>query len=99
MLRNSGSHQPSVTITVNGSPHTVPAGVSVAAALFGLSDDRHFCRSRPENSGEDEPRGPYCLMGVCFDCLVEIDGVPDRQSCLAVVEEGMNIRVNKDERP
>ena len=70
-----------------------------AAALFTLSDDRCFCRSRPENGEGAEPRGPYCLMGVCFDCLAEINGIPDTQSCLAVVEDGMSIRLNKDGRP
>ena len=38
-----------------------------------------------------ELRAPYCLMGVCFECLVEIDGVPNQQGCLAQVREGMRI--------
>jgi predicted molibdopterin-dependent oxidoreductase YjgC len=38
------------------------------------------------------PRAPYCMMGVCFDCLMEIDGVPNRQACLVPVAEGMRIR-------
>jgi NADH dehydrogenase/NADH:ubiquinone oxidoreductase subunit G len=32
------------------------------------------------------------MMGVCFDCLVEIDGVPNQQACLTAVREGMVIR-------
>ena len=32
------------------------------------------------------------MMGVCFECLVEIDGVPNRQSCLIPVREGMTVR-------
>jgi NADH dehydrogenase/NADH:ubiquinone oxidoreductase subunit G len=32
------------------------------------------------------------MMGVCFECLVEIDGVPARQSCLVPVREGMSIK-------
>ena len=35
---------------------------------------------------------PYCLMGVCFECLMEIDGEPDVQSCLVTVREGMVVR-------
>jgi predicted molibdopterin-dependent oxidoreductase YjgC len=31
-------------------------------------------------------------MGACFDCLVEIDGVPNRQACMVVVEEAMQVR-------
>jgi NADH dehydrogenase/NADH:ubiquinone oxidoreductase subunit G len=32
------------------------------------------------------------MMGVCFDCLVEVDGAPNRQACLTPVREGMVIR-------
>ncbi|TPL02144.1 MULTISPECIES: (2Fe-2S)-binding protein [unclassified Mesorhizobium] len=38
------------------------------------------------------PRAPYCLMGVCFDCLVTVDGVQNRQSCLIEVRQGMDVR-------
>ncbi len=38
------------------------------------------------------PRAPYCMIGNCFDCLVEIDGQPNRQACLEPVREGMRIR-------
>jgi hypothetical protein len=31
------------------------------------------------------------MMGVCFECLVEVDGVPSRQSCLVAVREGMKV--------
>ena len=37
------------------------------------------------------PRLPYCMMGVCFDCLAEIDGVANRQSCMVTVAPGMRI--------
>ena len=36
--------------------------------------------------------GHTCLMGVCFECLMEIDGEPDVQSCLVTVREGMVVR-------
>ena len=36
------------------------------------------------------PRAPYCMMGACFECLVEIDGVV-RQACMLEVSEGMRI--------
>ena len=44
------------------------------------------CRTTPVTGA---PRAPYCLMGVCFDCLVTIDGVGNRQACLVPVREGM----------
>lgn len=37
-------------------------------------------------------RGPYCMMGVCFECLVEIDGMPNRQACMIAVTEGIDVR-------
>ena len=36
-------------------------------------------------------RGPYCMMGVCFDCLVTIDGHPNQQACMVRVHDGMRI--------
>ncbi|OGQ78653.1 MAG: hypothetical protein A2289_02095 [Deltaproteobacteria bacterium RIFOXYA12_FULL_58_15] len=76
-----------VTVVLDGLPIHVPAGTTVAAALLG-HDDGHFCLS----TADGERRGPHCLMGVCFECLVEIDGVKDRQACLEPVREGMRVR-------
>ena len=74
----------SVTIVFEGRPLRVPAGITVAAALLvgGVSEFRSSVVG-------GVPRAPYCMMGVCFECLVEIDGVPARQSCLIPVREGM----------
>lgn len=44
------------------------------------------------------PRGPYCMMGVCFECLVEIDGVGHQQACLVPVRSGMSIKREKAKR-
>ena len=41
---------------------------------------------------EVSPRGPFCMMGVCFDCLVEVDGVPNVQGCMTLVSDGMQVR-------
>jgi predicted molibdopterin-dependent oxidoreductase YjgC len=76
-----------VTVTFEGEPFEVPAGISVAAALLGHTDE-HFCHS----AAEDDERAPYCLMGVCFECLVEIDGVKNRQACLEPVFDGMQVK-------
>ena len=76
-----------VTVTFDGESLTVPAGITVAAALLGHNDD-HFCRS----AAAGEERAPYCLMGVCFECLVEIDGLKNRQACLEPVYEGMSVK-------
>ena len=36
-------------------------------------------------------RAPYCMMGVCFECLMEIDGIENTQGCMTPVREGMRI--------
>ncbi|HWL27380.1 MAG TPA: (2Fe-2S)-binding protein [Burkholderiaceae bacterium] len=76
-----------VNLTFNGQLRRVPAGISVAAALLGSGEMR--LRSSPVSGA---PRAPYCMMGVCFECLVEIDGVPNRQGCLISVQDGMQVR-------
>jgi D-hydroxyproline dehydrogenase subunit gamma len=79
--------RPTVTVTVEGREIGVPAGVSAAAALLLAGVD-----SIRETPVTGAPRAPYCLMGVCFDCLAEIDGTPNRQSCVVTVRPGMVIR-------
>lgn len=37
------------------------------------------------------PRGPYCMMGSCFECLVRINGVADRQGCIVEIADGMTV--------
>ena len=75
-----------VTLIVDGRRIEARAGDSVAAAL--LAAGIAICRTTPVSGAA---RGPYCLMGVCFDCLVVVDGVPNRQACMLRVREGMRI--------
>jgi predicted molibdopterin-dependent oxidoreductase YjgC len=75
-----------VTILVDGSPVAARAGDSVAAALLGAGVQAF--RSTPVSRA---PRGPFCMMGTCFDCVVTIDGQRNVQACLARVVEGMRI--------
>nr|WP_314580173.1 (2Fe-2S)-binding protein [uncultured Pseudomonas sp.] len=82
-----------VSLTFNEQTFEVPAGTSVAAAL--LMSGIHRFRATPVS---EAPRAPYCMMGVCFECLVEIDGVPNRQSCLIDVAQGMRIRSQEGAR-
>jgi predicted molibdopterin-dependent oxidoreductase YjgC len=76
-----------VTILIEGDPVEVAAGDTVAAAVLGAG--LASVRTTPVSG---TPRAPYCLMGVCFDCLMEIDGIPNRQSCMVRVQEGMQVR-------
>jgi predicted molibdopterin-dependent oxidoreductase YjgC len=75
-----------ITVTIDGRAVTARAGDTVAATM--LAAGMRSCRTTPIS---DTPRGPYCMMGVCFECLVTIDGVGNRQGCLVPVHEGMRI--------
>lgn len=81
-----------VTIVVDGQHLKVPSGISVAAAVLGHAHEGPGIRACARHPLNGEGRAPYCLMGVCFECLMEIDGTPNVQSCLVPVAEGMVIR-------
>lgn len=61
-------------------------GETVAAALLA-NGAGHF-RTTPVGA---QPRAAYCMMGVCFECLVTIDGRPNRQACMTTVADGMTV--------
>ncbi len=82
-----------VMISVDGAAVPARAGDTVAATL--LAAGIHECRTTPASGA---PRAPYCLMGVCFDCLVTIDGVGNRQACLTRVAEGMAVETQRGAR-
>ena len=84
----------SVAITFDGRPLRVPAGASVAAALLAAGVERF--RTTPVSGAA---RAPYCMMGVCFECLVTIDGIGNRQGCLIAIEDGMQVKTQKGARP
>ena len=75
-----------VRVTVNGADLQCRQGDSVAAALF--AGGMQACR---DTAVGEVPRGPYCMMGVCYDCLVTIDGQANQQGCMTAVREGMKI--------
>jgi len=77
---------PAVAARFDGEPLLAPAGVSVAAAL--LADGRTAWRTTREGA----QRGLFCGIGVCFDCLVEIDGESGQRACMIPLAEGMEIR-------
>lgn len=79
-----------VTVEIDGQAHQVPTGISVAAAvlLCGLKKNR----LTPVSGA---PRLPYCMMGVCFDCMMQIDGVPNQLACQILVSEAMKIEVQQ----
>ncbi|WP_407051587.1 (2Fe-2S)-binding protein [Methyloraptor flagellatus] len=83
----------SVRIFVEGTAVEAREGDTVSAALLASGLD--VARATAVSGA---PRLPYCMMGVCFDCLVTIDGVGNRQGCLVPVAEGMQIEIQKGKR-
>jgi predicted molibdopterin-dependent oxidoreductase YjgC len=82
-----------IEITIDGHAARVRAGDTVAAALLSTG----VLASRVADvSGA--PRAPYCMMGVCFECLVTVDGVGNRQGCLVPVTPGMQIETQHGKR-
>ncbi|MDJ0621729.1 MAG: (2Fe-2S)-binding protein [Desulfocapsaceae bacterium] len=77
--------QKMVSVTLDGEPRELPAGVSVAAGLFSIGEI--ISRISPSSG---KPCSPHCLMGVCFECLMEIDGI-QQQACVVEVQEGLVI--------
>ena len=79
-------HGPRVSVTFDGAPLDLTEGANLAAALLSAGVD--VFRHTPVSGA---PRAPFCMMGACFDCLVEIDGIV-RQACMMNVTAGMDIR-------
>jgi sarcosine oxidase subunit alpha len=79
-----------LAVHVDGETVSAPRGISVAALLLSLGKAR-----RTHVLGD--ARAPHCLMGVCFECLVTVDGVGNLQGCLVEVAEGMDIAVQDHE--
>jgi predicted molibdopterin-dependent oxidoreductase YjgC len=76
---------PQLTVTVDSRPVVAHLGETVAAVLIAEGSPA----TRVTRGGA--PRGVYCGMGVCFDCLVVVDGVPNTRACMTWVREGMAI--------
>jgi len=93
MFKRLGDTGATLTFKVDGQPIRARAGDTVAAALLAAGIDH--CRTTPVSGA---PRAPYCLMGVCFDCLVTIDGIGSRQACLVPVREGMAVETQLGKR-
>ena len=75
-----------ISFTFNGEIFTCESGQSVAAALISV-ENRELRRTRFEN----EPRSIFCGIGICYDCVVVINGVANQRSCLVEAKEGMKV--------
>lgn len=79
-----------ITIIVNGRPCKAYEGETVHAALLAAG-----YRVLRKTSKTHQPRGIFCGMGVCYDCLVTINGVPNQRACMTPVKDRMEIRVDE----
>ena len=79
-----------VTIYLDGLPIQAYEGESVAAALLASGVRTFRITGRRE-----EPRGPYCGMGVCFECVMEVDGRPNVRTCRLPVRDGMRLATQR----
>jgi sarcosine oxidase subunit alpha len=75
-----------IRFTLDGRAVEGQAGDTVASALLAAGVET--CRTSAVGG---EPRAPYCLMGVCFECLVTVDGVGNQQGCLVPLRPGMKV--------
>ncbi|QQB15423.1 2Fe-2S iron-sulfur cluster-binding protein [Brevibacterium casei] len=78
-----------VTARFDDAPLTAPAGASVAAALLASG------RTSWRTTRTGRQRGLFCGIGVCFDCLVEIDGQTGQRACLVTLADGMDVRSHR----
>lgn len=69
-----------------GSTIQARVGDTVAAALLA-----NGVRTMRQSAVSAEPRQPVCLIGVCYECLLEIDGRANRQACMTPVRAGMRV--------
>lgn len=75
-----------IEIELDGEKRQVPAAISLAAALYYLD----AIPSR-RTSSSASPRAPFCMMGVCFECLLEVDGLGDQRACQLQVRPGLRV--------
>ncbi len=96
-IKQSGAHASKVEarrsfqIHVDGKAIEAREGETIAAALLA-SGIRTFHLSRKNK----EPRGLFCGMGVCYECLVTVNGTYEVRACLTPVTEGMQIETCRE---
>ena len=88
MFRRIDNHEaPAVRLELDGEAVEARQGDMLSAVL--LSHPNGYCRTTAVTGAK---RAPYCLMGVCFDCLIEVDGQPNQQACMIPAREGMRVK-------
>ncbi|OYP13947.1 proline dehydrogenase [Streptomyces sp. FBKL.4005] len=78
------------TVTFDGRPLPALPGQTVAAALWAAG-----VTAWRSTRGTGRPRGVFCGIGVCFDCLVTVNDRPNQRACLVPVRPGDVIRTQE----
>ncbi len=86
MFRRINKIDQQVTFEFSGQTIIAQEGDTVASALLAAGIVEF--RQAPE---DQSPRGPYCMIGNCFECLVQIEGLGSRQACRERVKNGMRV--------
>ena len=87
-MNTASTGDKTIILTVEGKEITAFESDTVAAAM--LAAGFTYMRITPV---KEKQRGPYCMMGICFDCMVEINGVPDQRACQILVQPGMRVNI------
>jgi len=85
--------QPNFEIEVDGRLVPAHSGQTLAAVL--LAANVRAWRRMPSGAR----RGLFCGMGVCFDCLVSINGQPDQRACMTLAQPGMRVQLTAGDTP
>ncbi|ONF63111.1 (2Fe-2S)-binding protein [Amycolatopsis keratiniphila] len=80
-----------IRITVDGEPVTGIEGQSVAGMLLAAG------RTSWRTTRSGAPRGVFCGIGACFDCLLTVNGVPDVRACRRPATDGDEVRTQSRE--
>ncbi len=80
------TRQPAITFTFDGREVVGHPGESIAAALLAAG-----IRQLRSTRVDDRPRGLFCAIGTCFDCLVRVDGGRPVRACLTPVQPGVDL--------
>ena len=79
-----------VEFKLNGKPVRCPEGITLAGAMYLLG--RRVMR---ETAWQRAPRSIFCGMGLCFECLMYVDGRPNVRACQTLVRQGMEVEVQQ----
>jgi predicted molibdopterin-dependent oxidoreductase YjgC len=83
-------YQNKVTIYLDGQPIEAHEDDTIAAALWAVG--KRASRYTPERY---DPRGVFCAIGYCSDCLMVVDGVPNTRTCITPVKDGMRVEMQQ----